>query len=118
LFRELSDRGYAGSRMTVERFLLGLRRMEQQGIEVSKMATSVALTPRRAVGLMLSRPTDRTPEESMALRQVCQIHPHVNHLNALFQQFAEDCFEIVGEKNWISGSMRHFIAGFLSCEHL
>lgn len=29
LFRELTARGYTGSRMTVERFLLGLRRMEQ-----------------------------------------------------------------------------------------
>jgi hypothetical protein len=34
--------------MTIERFLLGLRRMEQQGIKVSQEAT-VELTPRRAV---------------------------------------------------------------------
>ncbi len=60
LFGELRARGYTGSRMTIERFLLGLRRMEQEGPQASKTATSVQLTPRRAVGLMLSRPTDRT----------------------------------------------------------
>jgi transposase len=89
LFREVSARGYTGSRMSVERLLLGLRRMEQEGIEVSKAATSVELTPRRAVGLMLRRTSDLTEEESTALRQVCQIHPQVNHLNSLFQQFAQ-----------------------------
>jgi len=52
LFREVTARGYMGSRMTIERLLLGLRRMEQQGIEVSQEATSVERTPRRAVGLM------------------------------------------------------------------
>lgn len=75
--------------MTIERFLLGLRRMEQQGIEVGKAATSLELTPRRAVGLMLSRAPDLTDEERLALKQICQIHPQVKHLNALFQQFAQ-----------------------------
>ena len=89
LFREVTARGYTGSRMTIERFLLGLRRMEQQGIEVSKTATSVELTPRRAVGLMLRRFIDLTEEERLVLRQVCQIHPHVHHLHALFQHFAQ-----------------------------
>jgi hypothetical protein len=46
LFREVTAHGYTGSRMTIERFLLGLRRVEQQGIEVSQEATSVELTPR------------------------------------------------------------------------
>ena len=75
--------------MTIERFLLGLRRMEQQGIEVGKAATSLELTPRRAVGLMLSRAPDLTDEERLALKQICQIHPQVKHLNALFQQCAQ-----------------------------
>jgi transposase len=97
-FRELTARGYTGSRMTIERFLLGLRRMERQGIEVSKAATSVELTPRRAVGLMLSRPLDLTNEERMALQQVCQIHPNVNRLNVLFQQFAQMLRDRRGEE--------------------
>lgn len=89
LFREVVARGYTGSRMSVERFLLGLRRMEQEGIEVRAAATSVELTPRRAVGLMLRRTSDLTEEEDRALRQLCQLHPQVKHLNALFQQFAQ-----------------------------
>ena len=89
LFREVVARGYTGSRMSVERFLLGLRRMEQEGIEVRAAATSVELTPRRAVGLMLRRTSDLTEEENRALRQLCQLHPQVKHLNALFQQFAQ-----------------------------
>ncbi|GHO98597.1 transposase [Reticulibacter mediterranei] len=89
LFREVTTRGYRGSRMTIERFLLGLRRMEQQGIEVSQTATSVELTPRRAVGLMLRCGIDLDEEERLALEQVCQTHPQVKHLNTLFQQFAQ-----------------------------
>ena len=89
LFREVAAHGYTGSRMTIERFLLGLRRMEQQGIEVSHAATSIELTPRRAVGLMLRSGIDLTEEERMALQQVCQIHPDVKRLNTLFQQFAQ-----------------------------
>lgn len=88
LFREVTARGYTGSRMTIERFLLGLRRMEQQGIDISKAATSVELTPRRTVGLMLRHGSDLTEEERLALHQVGQLHPQVHRLNALFQQFA------------------------------
>jgi transposase len=98
LFREVTARGYSGSRMTIERFLLGLRRMEHQGIEVSQMATSVELTPRRAVGLMLRNTIDLTNEERMALGQVCQIHPNVHRLNALFQQFAQMLRDRRGEE--------------------
>ena len=36
LFRELVARGYPGSRMTVERFVLGLRAMEQQGLPIAE----------------------------------------------------------------------------------
>ncbi len=98
LFGEVTARGYGGSRMTIERFLLGLRRMEKQGIEVSRVATSIELTPRRAVGLMLRRSTDLTDEEQMALRQVCQIHPNMHRLNVLFQQFAQMLRDRRGEE--------------------
>ncbi|HET8911592.1 MAG TPA: transposase [Ktedonobacteraceae bacterium] len=84
--------------MTIERFLLGLRRMEQQGSEVSQAATSVELTPRRAVGLMLRRALDLTDEERTALRQVCQIHAQVKCLNTLFQQFAQMLRDRRGEE--------------------
>lgn len=106
LFCELTARGYTGSRMTIERFLLGLRRMEQEGIQVSKTATSVQLTPRRTVGLMLSHSTDLTEEERMALGQVCQIHQEIKRLNALFQQFAHMLRERRGEEldQWLSAA--------------
>jgi transposase len=84
--------------MTIERFLLGLRRMEQQGIEVSQEATSVELTPRRTTGLMLRSGIDLAEEERMALGQVCQIHPQVKRLNALFQQFAQMLRDRRGEE--------------------
>lgn len=98
LFREVTARGYTGSRMTVERFLLGLRRMEQQGIEVSQAATSVELTPHRAAGLMLRAALDLTEEEHVALQQVCQVHPQVERLNGLFQDFAQMLRDRRGEK--------------------
>jgi transposase len=98
LYREVTARGYTGSRMTIERFLLGLRRMERQGIEVSQAASSIELTPRRAVGLMLRCAVDLSEDEQMALRQLCQIHPQVNRLNTLFQQFAQMLRERRGEE--------------------
>jgi transposase len=92
--------------MTVERFLLGLRRMEQQGMEVSQAATSVELTPRRATGLMLRAALDLTEEERSALGQVCQIHPHVKRFNMLFQQFAHMLRDRRGEEldQWLQAA--------------
>jgi hypothetical protein len=84
LFREVTAQGYKGARMTVTRFLLGLRRLQEQGIQVTAAATTTALTPRRAVGLMLRRQKELTTEETAALRQVCQLHPQVERLHALF----------------------------------
>ncbi len=106
LFREVTARGYTGSRMTIERFLLGLRRMEKQGINVSTTATSIQVTPRRAVGLVLHRSHDLTKEESLALSQICQLHPQVAHLNALFQQFAQMLRDRRGEEldQWLSSA--------------
>jgi hypothetical protein len=79
LFREVTARGYSGSRMTIERFLLGLRRMEHQGIEISRMA----------------------------LRQVCQIHPNVHRLSVLFQQFAQMLRDRRGEEldQWLHAAL-------------
>ena len=92
--------------MSVERVLLGLRRMEREGIEVSKAATSVELTPRRAVGLMLRRAIDLSEEESMARSSLCQLHPHINHLNTLFQQFVQMLRDRHGEEldQWLQAA--------------
>jgi transposase len=106
LFREVAARGYTGSRMSVERFLLGLRRMKREGIEARAATTSVELTPRRAVGLMLRRPVDLTAEENVALRQLCQLHPHINHLMLLFQQFVQMLRDRHGEEldQWLQAA--------------
>jgi hypothetical protein len=56
--------GYAGSRMTVERFLLGLRELEKQGQLPATLSAPVELTPHRAVGLLLKRAEERTSEET------------------------------------------------------
>jgi transposase len=98
LFREIVAHGYTGSRMTVERFVQGLRAMHQQSMEISKRATTKEMTPRRAVGLMLHRSRDLTDEERIALRQICHLHPHINHANALLQQFAQMLRDRRGEE--------------------
>jgi transposase len=97
LFREVVARGYAGSRMTVERFLQGLRALEQQGQSISSVTTTVELTPRRTIGLMLRRAEDLTEEETAALEQACQVHPHVQQTKMLLQEFASMLRERRGE---------------------
>ena len=102
LFREIVARGYVGSRMTVERFLLGLRAMKQQGLEISQGATTKEMTPHRAVGLLLRR-DELTAEEKVALNQVCQLHPHIKQASTLFQFFAQMLRERRGEEldDWL-----------------
>jgi hypothetical protein len=76
--------------MTIERFLQALRLMEQQGQAVSNAAATTAeMTPRRAVGLMLRRRETLSEEERLALTQVCQLHPHINRVHTLIQQFVQ-----------------------------
>jgi hypothetical protein len=84
--------------MTVERFLQGLRALEQQGVPIGSITpTTVELTPRRAIGLMLRRYEDLTEEETAALKQVCQAHPHVQQTQTLLQEFANMLREWRGE---------------------
>lgn len=98
LFREIVARGYTGSRMTGERFLLGLRAMEQQGIAIAQRATTKEMTPHRVVGLMLRREEELTREEKVVLNQVCQLHPHIKRASALFQLFTHMLRERRGEE--------------------
>ena len=60
--------------------------MEHQWLAVSKAATTAEMTPRRAIELMLQQRETLTKEESLALGQVCQLHPHINRAQSLFQQ--------------------------------
>jgi transposase len=108
LYREIVARGYTGSRMTVERFLLGLRAMEQQGMEITPTASTQEMTPSRAVGLMLRRSTDLTPEEKITLQQICQIHPQIAYLNASLQHFLSMVRHLRGEdlEQWLQNALQ------------
>ncbi len=110
LFREVHARGYTGSRMTITRFLLGLRHMKQQGMDVTQEATTTSLTPRRAVGLMLRKAL--TQEENTALSHVCQLHPQVKLLYELFEQFAQMLRDRRGEEldSWLHTAFHSDIA--------
>lgn len=61
---------------------------------------------------MLRCAVDLTEEESMALRQVCQIHPQVKHFNILFQQFAQMLRDRRGEEleQWLHAAFHAGIA--------
>jgi transposase len=111
LYREIVARGYTGSRMTVARFLLGLRTMEHQGMEIIPSATTQEMTPGRAVGLMLRRNTDLTPEEKMTLQQICRIHPDVASLNASLQHFLAMVRHLRGEEleQWVQNALQSHI---------
>ena len=108
LYQEIVTRGYVGSRMTVERFLLGLRATEQQGLSMTPTASTQEMTPSRAVGLMLRRSTDLTPEAKMTLKQICQIHPHVEYLNTSLQHFLSMVRHLRGEEleQWIQDALQ------------
>jgi transposase len=111
LYREIVARGYTGSRMTVERFLQGLRAMKQQGMEITASATTREMTPSRAVGLMLRRSTDLTSQEKMTLQQICHIHPDVEYLNASLQHFLLMVRHLRGEEleQWVQNALQSTI---------
>jgi transposase len=94
--------------MTVERFLLGLRAMEQQGMEITATASTQEMTPSRAVGLMLRHNTDLTPEEKITLQQICQVHPQVAYLNASLQHFLSMVRHLRGEdlEYWLQNALQ------------
>ncbi len=98
LYRELVSQGYTGSRMTVERFLLGLRDLEKQGQLPAVFSAVVEMTPHRAVGLLLKRSEERTQEETQALLRVGQIHPDLARTQLLMHQFLQMLRERHGEE--------------------
>ena len=112
LYREIAAQGYPGSRMTVERFLLGLRAMEPQSQAASASATTVELTAHRAVGLLLKRQQERTQEESQALMQLRQLHPDLERTVLLMHHFLEMLRERRGEEldQWLQAAFHSGIA--------
>lgn len=107
LYRDIVAQGYAGSRMTVERFLLGLRELEKQGQLPATLSAPVELTPHRAVGLLLKHAEERTSEETQALLRVAQIHPDIAQTQRLMQRFQQMLRERRGEEldAWLETAM-------------
>lgn len=107
LYREVVSQGYTGSRMTVERFLLGLRDLEKQGQLPVVLSAPMEMTPHRAVGILLKRAEDRTPEETQALLRVGQIHPDIARTRQLMQHFQQMLRERHGEEldAWLEMAM-------------
>ena len=93
--------------MTVERFLLGLRDLEKSGQLPAVLSAPVEMTPHRAVGILLKRAAERTPEETRALLRVDQIHPDVERTRRLMQQFQQMLRERRGEEfnAWLQTAM-------------
>lgn len=112
LWRELVADGYTGSRMTVERFLLGLRVMEQQGREIAPTTSTKEMTPHRVVGLMLRPDEKQTKEEKIVLKQVCQLHSDVDQVQRLFQHFIQMVRQRRGEdlEQWLDAAFSSGIA--------
>jgi transposase len=106
LYREIVAQGYTGSRMTVERFLLGLRDLERQGQLPAVLSAPIELTPHRAVGLLLKRAEERTEEETQALLRVGQIHPDLLRTQLLMQQFLQMLRERHGHEldQWLAAA--------------
>jgi transposase len=98
LWREIVAQGFTGTRMTVVRFILGLRQLEQQGIVPPLTSQTTELTPRRLVGLLLQYPKDLTQGEMQALKQAKQLHHDLERAASLLSWFLEIARERRGEE--------------------
>jgi transposase len=98
LWREITAQGFAGTRMTVVRFVLGLRQLEQQGMTPPPTSQTTELTPRRLVGLLLQHQKDLTQQEVQALAQARQLHPDLERAASLFHLFLQMVRQRRGEE--------------------
>jgi transposase len=73
LWREIRLLGYPGAYQNVSRFVAVLRKQTRTG--ESAVDVTEGLTPRRAVGLALRQPQQRTPREAEAVLQVKRSMP-------------------------------------------
>jgi len=79
--------------------------------EITPTAATQEMTPGRAVGFMLRRSADLTPEEKMTLTQMCQVHPHVEYLNTSLQHFLSMVRHLRGDEleQWIQNALQSTI---------
>jgi transposase len=86
LCRELQGRGYPGSYRPVARAVRQLRLATAAGLPAPP--ASDGLTPPEAVGLLLTRPDERTLEQAAATDQRRALHPDIGTAIALLDRFA------------------------------
>ncbi len=85
LWRELQGRGYPGSYRPVAR---GVRHLRRAAAEPTEVPPGDGLAPPQAVGLLLTRPAERTPEQEVAAQQLRALHPDIATAIALLDRFA------------------------------
>jgi transposase len=86
LWRELRARGYPGAYQNVARYVAALKKHLPD--EANGLPVTTGLTARRAVGLVLTPPTQRTGAEQEALQQVKGVHPDIRQIVTLLERFA------------------------------
>jgi transposase len=86
LWRELQGRGYPGSYRPVARAVRQLRLAEAAGR--SAPPPGEGLTPPQAIGLLLTRPEERTREQADVRDQIGALHPEIRTAAALLDRFA------------------------------
>jgi transposase len=86
LWRELVAQGYPGRYRQVARFVAALRRRDRAGRVAAPPPDG--LTPKRALGLLLARPADRTPEERATVVRLPGLHPDLRAAVGLLDGFA------------------------------
>ncbi len=86
LWREVAALGYPGSYGPVVRVIRQLRVAETAGQPV--VTPGDGLTPPQAVGLLLTRPDERTPEQGLAVDQLRALHPDIAAAITLLDRFA------------------------------
>jgi len=85
VWREIQAHGYGGAYQNVARVMAYLRRRERLGYLLPSAPSG--LTPRRAVGLVLLRPDDRTAEEHQTVEHLKDLDPDVRHAVVLLEDF-------------------------------
>jgi transposase len=86
LWHELQGRGYPGSYRPVARAVRHLRLAEAAGR--ADAAPGEGLTPPQAVGLLLTRPSERTPRHASTVEELRALHPELETVITLLERFA------------------------------
>jgi|SRR5579884_3347502 transposase len=99
--------------MPVQRYLLALRGLQEQGMSLTKGVRTVEMTPRRAIVLMVQRREELTEAQRSALEEVCQLHPQIRLAYSLLEQFAQMLRHRRGEELelWLQAAFHSSLPG-------